>query len=194
MTAAQALQQQTTVTVRNVAPIANIGGDRTLFRGQTLSVSPVVDDPCQNDGHTYLWQVINSNQQEVFRSTQKDLSYSPANIGVYTARFTVSDDDGGVDPDPKSFVLTVTHNTAPLEVMGTSHSMVAAWCILEASWLGSRRRKAACSPLVSLDGSLWSDGSVVHGDGTVAAAVGGVTAPLFSARSTFPYTRRRLTP
>jgi Ca2+-binding RTX toxin-like protein len=67
-------------------------------------------DPGLKDAHTLLWQVSADNGQVIPDGTEESLAFTPVDDGLYTATFTVTDNDGGVGVD--SVVITVK-NVAP---------------------------------------------------------------------------------
>jgi hypothetical protein len=89
----------TTVTVKNVAPTANAGPDKTTPVNTAVLLAGTFTDPGDADTHTFAWSVKNSSGTVVATSTSQNFSFKPTTAGTFTATLTVSDDDGGVDTD-----------------------------------------------------------------------------------------------
>ncbi|MBL3599332.1 MAG: PKD domain-containing protein, partial [gamma proteobacterium endosymbiont of Lamellibrachia anaximandri] len=96
-----------TVTVNNVAPIANAGPDQTINEGDTVSFSGSFSDPGSVDTHTVEW---NFGDGSATVSGSLTPSHTYADNGVYTVTLTITDKDGGVGTD--TLVVTV-NNVAP---------------------------------------------------------------------------------
>ncbi|QDU23495.1 Ig-like domain-containing protein [Urbifossiella limnaea] len=111
-----------TVTVRNVAPVANAGADRAANRGDTVALTGTFTDPGPADTHTRTWAVRNPAGQVVASGSGAAVSFVPAAGGVYLASFTVTDDDGGTATD--TVQVTVAGSTAPLTVTGPTESQL----------------------------------------------------------------------
>ncbi len=93
------------VTVQNVAPVANAGGNRTINEGTPFTFPGQFTDPGTADQHTYLWDFGDGGTD-----TQRQPTHAFADQGTFTASFRVSDDDGGSDAD--TIAVTVL-NVAP---------------------------------------------------------------------------------
>ncbi len=95
-----------TVTVLNVAPSVNAGGDQTVDEGDTVSFSGSFADPGA-DTHTIDWDFDDGSP--VVSGTLSP-THVYADNGAYTVTLTVTDDDGGVGQD----TLTVyVYNVPP---------------------------------------------------------------------------------
>ncbi len=98
------------VTVNNVVPTANAGGNRTVNEGSAVMLTGTATDPGALDTPTYNWHVTSTNGQVVSDGSGQTFSFTPADNGTYTVTFTVTDKDGGVGTD----TATVTvNNVAP---------------------------------------------------------------------------------
>ena len=101
-----------TLTVTNVAPRnVNAGLDRTVAEGSLVTLAGSFTDPGILDTHTQTWSVVASNGQVIPAGNGANFSFVPYDNGVYTATYTVTDDDGGSSAD--TVVITVT-NVAPV--------------------------------------------------------------------------------
>jgi uncharacterized delta-60 repeat protein len=98
------------VDVTNVGPTgADIGPDRTVAEGTKASFTATFTDPGV-DPWVYLWRVTDAPGRVVAEGTTKTFDFIPADDGVYTVQFTVTDDGNQSSSD--TTVLTVT-NVAP---------------------------------------------------------------------------------
>jgi uncharacterized delta-60 repeat protein len=98
------------VDVTNVGPSnADVGADRTAPEGTKVSFTATFTDPGV-DPWTYLWRVTDASGRVVAEGTTKTFDFTPADDGVYTVQFTVTDDGNQSSSD--TAVLTVT-NVAP---------------------------------------------------------------------------------
>ena len=105
-----------TVTVSNVAPVADAGLDQTVNEGDTVSFTGSATDAGSCDTHTYEWEFGDG-----YTSTNQNPTHVYGDNGVFTATLTVTDDDGA-SSDPDIVVITVD-NVAP-SASGLSY----AWC------------------------------------------------------------------
>ena len=91
------------ITVLNVAPTVNAGGDVTINEGSRHTFDGTYEDPGFDDVLTVLWEFGNGNQSD-------EGTYTYGDDGIYTVMLTVSDDDGGSNTD--SITATIL-NVAP---------------------------------------------------------------------------------
>ena len=94
-----------TVTVSNVAPVAEAGADRNIAEGERIQFSGSHSDPGSADSHSYAWD---------FGDGASGSGISPTHVyaddGSHVVSLRVTDDDGDVGID----TLTVTvNNVAP---------------------------------------------------------------------------------
>ena len=120
----------TTITINNVAPIANAGVDQTVAEGTSVTLNGLFTDVGLDDGHKQEWSVVASNGQVITGLTIDNLagdsngsggssfSFTPADNGTYTVNYTVTDDDGGVDSD--TAVITVNNVIPQMTISGTT--------------------------------------------------------------------------
>jgi hypothetical protein len=96
----------------NSPPEANAGPDLTVNEGDYINILGQYDDPDQDDTHSFLWQMVSStNGQVVPDDIGTVLSFIPCDNGVYTFRYTVTDNHGAQGSD--EVVVTVT-NVSPV--------------------------------------------------------------------------------
>jgi len=99
------------VTATNVEPQAAItGGDRASIEGQAVNFQGTWSDPGLNDTHTYNWKVAATNGQIIADGTVQNFAFTPANNGVYSITYTVTDNFG--DATSARVTLNVA-NAAP---------------------------------------------------------------------------------
>jgi len=109
-----------TITVASVAPTVDAGQDQAVDEGALVSLSGSYSDPGSNDTHSFLWEVSADNGQVIADGTGEDFSFTPYDNGLYTATFTVADDDGASTSD----TLTVTvSNVAPSVAAGSDQTV-----------------------------------------------------------------------
>lgn len=93
------------ITVNNVAPVADLGDDRTVDEGEAFTLQGTFEDPGFLDEHTYTWDLGNG-----VIADDRDAAITYDDQGSFTVTFTVSDDDGGTGSDS---VLVTVNNVAP---------------------------------------------------------------------------------
>jgi len=94
------------VTVNNVVPTVEAGGDKSPYVGQNVSFSGNFTDPGTNDTHTIFWDFGDgTNTTGTLTPTHV---YTKAD--VYTVTLNVTDDDGESEVD----TLTVTVRPVPV--------------------------------------------------------------------------------
>lgn len=110
------------INILNVAPTVEAGNDVTVDEGQLVTLLGSHTDPGKHLGETYTfaWEVIDSNNTVVASSTSSDLQFVPADNGVYTAIFTVTDDEGASAGDS---ALITANNVAPIVDAGADQTV-----------------------------------------------------------------------
>jgi PKD repeat protein len=94
----QTASLERTLTIANVAPSVSLGGERSWTARERLAFSPTINDPGSKDTHTCAWDY--GDGSPVSTSCTFDHTYTGVEPGsqprTYTAKLTVTDDDGGV--------------------------------------------------------------------------------------------------
>ncbi|RLJ18328.1 hypothetical protein DJ031_11755 [bacterium endosymbiont of Escarpia laminata] len=139
----------TTVTVNNVAPMADAGADQTVNEGDSVNFVGSFTDPGTADTHTIEWDFGDGNSA----SGSLTPSHSYTEDGTYTVTITVTDDDGGAGTD----TLTVTvNNAAPLVDAGPDQT-------------------SSEGDTINFAGSFTDPGTVTQGAGSGSVALGSHT-------------------
>ena len=94
-----------TVTVLNVAPVVDLGPDRSVDEGDLVELHGAYSDPGWLDTHSLTWDYGDGTSMADPTGTVLDTSCTYMDDGVYTVTLTVTDDDGGVGSD--TLVVTV---------------------------------------------------------------------------------------
>ncbi|MBN1351781.1 PKD domain-containing protein [candidate division KSB1 bacterium] len=95
-------QDQVSVEVHNMPPIAEAGGPYTIRPGDQLSVNGSAEDPGADDVLSYAWDMDNNGTYEV---EQQQATKTFSTNGIYTIRLQVTDDDGGIGLDDAKVVV-----------------------------------------------------------------------------------------
>jgi len=106
------------VTVENVAPSVDAGGDQEIDEGQSVDLHGTATDPGVNDTLTYSWDFGDGSED----ATSADASHTYKDNGIYTVTLTVTDKDGGVGTD----TLVVTVNNLP-PVVDAGNDVTVLW-------------------------------------------------------------------
>jgi hypothetical protein len=103
------------VLLPNIAPAADAGPDRAVKEGDVVTLNGSFEDANAGDSHSFLWYLENStNAQTVPDSSTQSLSFTPTDNGVYTFRFTVTDNYGAQGSDT---VVVTAWNLPPVTVI-----------------------------------------------------------------------------
>src|SRR5262249_59932209 len=113
-------RDSTVVTVFNVSPKANAGGNQTVNEGSLVTLAGTFTDPGTVDTFTFNWHVVSTNGQVVPDGSGQNFSFTPNDNGLYIVTFTVTDDDGGVDA---STIFVTGKNVAPAANPGANHTV-----------------------------------------------------------------------
>jgi hypothetical protein len=159
--AGNSAQDTVVVTVINVAPSVDAGGDLVVSEGEKVSLAPATfDDNGTQDTHTVSIDWGDGSAPELGAVDQGTDSVSGshayADNGTYTVIVTATDDDGGSGSD--SFNITV-NNVAPVVKAGIDHAVGGGASLglplVTFSDVGSGETHTA-----SID---WGDGSITVG-------------------------------
>ena len=101
------------VTVNNVAPVVNAGGDITADEGEEIIFAGTFTDAGSSDLHTYSWNFGDASAP-VTNSLSPAHTY--ADNGVYTVTLRVTDDDGDFDEDT---IQVTVNNVTPVVNAGS---------------------------------------------------------------------------
>ena len=163
-------QRAVSFNVNNVAPIVDLGADRTVPEGSLVSFDGTFSDPGAGDTHTYLWQVSASNGQVIADGTSQAFSFTPSDDGIYTVTYTVTDDDGGVGT---AMVNVVVENQSPT-------AQDAQWDLVENAPVGT-----VVGTISATDpGDDTLSYSITGGTGATAFAIDAATGQVTVADST----------
>jgi len=88
------ISRSTTLTVLNVAPIADAGPDRNVTEGDSVTLTGTFTDPGTADTHTLHWHVDADNGQTIADGSGSTFSFVPLDNGTYVVTFAVTDSDG----------------------------------------------------------------------------------------------------
>ena len=112
------------VTVNNVAPEVEAGGDQTVDEGDTVSIAPTFSDVGLIDTHTATIDWGDGTIDGPIDPATSPLAPLPTHVyadnGTYTVTVTVTDDDGGVGSDTLSVTVD---NVAPVVVAGDDQTV-----------------------------------------------------------------------
>jgi uncharacterized delta-60 repeat protein len=98
------------VRVNNIAPVADLGADRTGNEGGTFSFNPTRIDPSPADTFTYAWSALRSDGSQIASGSATSFTFTAPDNDTYTIRLRLTDDDGGQWNDS---VAVITANVAP---------------------------------------------------------------------------------
>src|SRR6185369_15424285 len=93
------------ITVDDVAPTADAGGNVAVVAGTSFVLFANQTDPGTADTFTYQWTIVDSSGGTVATDTSATPSFSLL-AGTYTANLTVTDDDGLSGSDSASILVT----------------------------------------------------------------------------------------
>jgi hypothetical protein len=79
------------VTIQNVAPSVNAGGNMTINAGTQITLHATGQDP-NEDSLTYQWTKVSGPSVTIPSMAQQDITFTPTNAGLYT--FSVQCYDG----------------------------------------------------------------------------------------------------
>ncbi|MEZ6032244.1 MAG: PKD domain-containing protein [Planctomycetaceae bacterium] len=154
-----------TVTVNNVAPTANAGGDQNGFAGTAVNLTAGASSDPGNDIVSYAWDLDGDGQYD--DATGVNASLTAASPGTYVVGVQVTDADGAVSTDS----VTITITDAPSEVVLFEDSFeVSEW---NGQWVEDSQNDWFRSTQRATDGTHAAevDGSANNATLTLASAV-----------------------
>ena len=102
-----------TVTVLNVAPTTAISGPTSADEGDSIGLFGNPSDPGVDDVLTYQWEITKDDVP--FKSgTNRNISFTPDDNGVYVATYIVTDDDESSVPEEHTVTVG---NVDPIAVI-----------------------------------------------------------------------------
>jgi RHS repeat-associated protein len=106
-----------TVTVgsaQNRPPYANAGPDRTIAYGETVSITPEIDDDWLPDGYVSVsWQVVSGPGNVHLNRAEDTVSGTFGKVGAYVLRLFVSDGEY-TSTDDVAVIVSGGSNAAPV--------------------------------------------------------------------------------
>ncbi len=109
----------TSVTVNNVAPIAEAGPDQIVEVFDLVSFNGSFSDPSWLDTHTFEWDFGDN-----ITASGQNVTHTYGSTDNYTVTFTVIDDDGGTGVDTAQVTIKQTYGTW---ANSTSHTEAIDW-------------------------------------------------------------------
>ena len=106
------------VTISNIAPIADAGDDNIVDKGFAVTLSASNSFDADNDPLTYQWSLLSTPEGSTVEppdNTQNSLTFTPDLIGIFQFSLTVN--DGTIDSEPVTVNIEAT-NTAPVANAG----------------------------------------------------------------------------
>ncbi|MCK5148322.1 PKD domain-containing protein [bacterium] len=100
----------TIVTVSNVAPVVDAGDDISGNEGESLSFGGNFTDAGNGDTHSFIWDFGDGHT-----AMGLNVSHSYVQNGMYSAKLTVEDDDGGIASD---MIAVSVNNVSPIADAG----------------------------------------------------------------------------
>ena len=116
-------EQACTVSLCNVAPIADAGIDQTVTEGDAVTLSASNSSDSDGTITTYLWK-----EGTTTLSTSSSFNKSNFNVGTHTITLSITDDDGASDTDTVIVNVNklITHTTIGVQqIVPTSLSQTA---------------------------------------------------------------------
>ena len=113
-------------TTSNDAPTVDAGSDRTVLRGDSVSLTGTANDP-DGDSLTYLWEQTGGTSVSLTNAATLTVSFTaPGVAGTLTFRLTINDGNGHVVSDtvlvevtiPPAFLFVANNDSGRI----TSHS------------------------------------------------------------------------
>ncbi len=117
---ADSLRDDVTVVSKNRPPLSNAGAGQTLEVGEAVILDGSASSDADSDSLTYQWSFVfkpaGSTVAFLDPAAEKP-SFTPDQVGDYQIQLVVN--DGTVDSDPTTVLVTATPSTAPLTAVIT---------------------------------------------------------------------------
>ncbi len=114
------------VLVRNAAPLANAGPDRSVAEGMPVTLNGSFTDPGALDTHTVAW-LVTLDGVDVAQGRGLDFTFTPRDKGTYVATLTVTDDAGDSNTD----TTEITVAESPPQISASNLSLSPSSTIQE---------------------------------------------------------------
>jgi hypothetical protein len=101
------------VSVSNIAPIAEANGPYTCNQGDNITLTGSVSDPGTGDTFTYEWDL---NNDGTYETAGQNPSYICISAGIFTVNFRVTDDDSATSTDSAGINVGTMQDTTPPSV------------------------------------------------------------------------------
>jgi serine protease len=110
----------TAAAAANVAPVANLGADRTAVTGVVVQMDGRASSDANGDPLTYVWALVKpaGSAAVLLNSTTSTPSFTPDVVGLYGVGLIVS--DGRLNSPAKTVIITATAAAVgPFSITGT---------------------------------------------------------------------------
>ena len=115
-----ALTINRTVTITNVAPVANAGNNATTQEGAAFTFAGSATDVGAQDVLTFCWNYGDGSAQECGVNLRTP-THTYVDNGAFTATLTVTDGDGGTNADTAAITV---QNVAPTVNLGNDRTVI----------------------------------------------------------------------
>ncbi len=85
--------------ITNVPPTVDLGDDLAGYEADTFTFDGDYSDPSDTSTHTFAWTVTNELGEVISQGSQQAFAFTPADDGMYTVNYSVTDGLGGTASD-----------------------------------------------------------------------------------------------